>query len=92
MLPSYIDLPDTTPVVVPLNNNNHVFNVSIRVSAGVTAETTLESVQVTPSGRTPVWSAAPAASDGYIKLNFPVTAVRLTAAASGVATILQQGI
>lgn len=92
MKPSYITLPDTTPVIVPLDNNIGVFAVSVRLGAGVTMETTLEQVQLSPSGRTPVWSAAPAATDGYVKLNFPVAAIRLTAAANGVATVLQQGI
>ena len=86
------------PIVVPLNNNNQVFNVSIRTAGATTLEVCLErpddsvpgSAYELPVGPAPTWFAAPAAVGGLTTLTSPVAAVRLTGV--GTATILQQGL
>jgi hypothetical protein len=89
-----------TPLVIPLNPEaTGVFNVSIRTDA-TTVEFALERPDdstarnsfVTAVGTAPTWLAAPAAANGIVNITFPVSAIRLSKATAGVATVLQAGI
>src|SRR4249920_2739375 len=97
----YLTLVGTTPKVVTLNNNCHVFNVSVFAPAGVTVEQSVISPDdsVAPNSFTPpvttqvpVWGATPTAVAGVIQLVAPVSALRFTPTAGGIVSILQQGI
>lgn len=99
MKPQYITLPDTTPRIIGLDTYGETFNVTVRASAGVTVELTIEEPNDAvgtggnpPTGPAPTFVASPAAaSNGVIQITAPCRALRLTAAASGTVTILQQG-
>lgn len=95
MVPQYYTVVAGTPKVVLMNNNNHVFNVTIRVAAGQTVEAALEDIldaKVAPLSPGPIWfalTAAPLGANLFVITN-PVRLIRITGA--GVATVLQQGI
>lgn len=101
MKASYITLVGTTPRIVMPDTNVALFALSIRAPAGVTVQVALED----PGDLTPantyfpvvtvfpyVWLAAPAAVNGLININFPISAILLTPTAGGQVTILQQSI
>lgn len=98
MKPMYINV-TADPIIVTLNTHSSGdFNVSVRLGGASTLEFALENpddavasnTYTQPVGPAPVWLPAPAASDGVVKLNFPVSALRFTGV--GQSTVLQHGI
>ncbi len=98
MRPIYVNV-TAGPIVVPLNNNCNVFNVSVSTTGATTIEVCLANPQdsvasnayVTAIGPAPVWIAAPTAeSNGVTNLTYPVAAIRFTGIGTGI--VLQQGI
>jgi hypothetical protein len=102
MQPQYVALSGTTAKKYSLNTNCAVFNVAIRLAAGVTLTLSLEDDgndttapnSYTPpvTGFTPVYGAAPAAVNGVITLTSPVATLLFTPTSGGTCTVLQQGI
>jgi hypothetical protein len=97
MLPQYYDVVAGTPKIVLMNNNNHVFNVSVRVSVGLTVEAALEDLydaRTAPlapkSGPKWVLLQPSVLNASFYFIENPVRLLRLTG--TGDATILQQGI
>lgn len=95
MKPQYVTVV-ATPIVVPMDNNRGVFNVTIRCAAGQTVDATLEDVQnVDTAPNAPaaqVWFAVvvDAVTANVYKIGYPVRQIRITGA--GQATVLQQGV
>jgi hypothetical protein len=95
MLPQYYTVVAGTPKIVLMNNNCHVFNVTIRGAAGQVIEAALEDPTdpvINPKSPGPVWfalTASPLGANLYALVN-PVRLIRITGA--GTATVLQQGI
>lgn len=94
MLPQYIVVTGA-PVVTLLNNNCHVFNVSVHAAGGQTVEVAVEDVPnaaTAPASPGPTWVAAPASPLGanFYAIQVPVRLLRISGA--GTATVLQQGI
>jgi hypothetical protein len=97
----YVAIVGGTPLVVPLDNDVNVFNVSIRTDA-TTVEFSLEAPTdlvarntFSPARNTIIsqtWVAAPAAVNGVVNLLVPAAAIRLSKASNGLATIIQQGL
>jgi hypothetical protein len=96
----YVTIVGGTPLVVPLDTNVVVFNVSIRTDA-TTVEFALEepadsvatsTYRPAATTVTPVWVTAPAAVNGVVNLLVPCSAVRLSKAGAGSATIVQAGL
>jgi hypothetical protein len=94
MKPQYITV-GGTPVIVPLDNNCGVFNVTVRTTAGQTVEGTLEDPKNPDTAPTApaaqVWATLPAAPLGatWFVLTNPIRQLRITG--PGQATVLQQG-
>lgn len=100
MKPVYYVIVGGTPLVIPVDTDKDIFNVSIRTDA-TTVEFALEATAdstapntYTPAKTTvtPTWIAAPAAVNGVVNLLVPCSAIRLSKAGAGSATVLQQGI
>ena len=101
MKASYVTLVGTTQKIVTPDTNIGIFSVSIRAPAGVTVELALEDPGDLTQSNTffpvvtafpYVWLPSPAAVNGIININYPVSAIRFTPTAGGQVTMVQQGI
>lgn len=86
MHPLYLNVAADTPKVVLLENNTAVFDFSLRLAAGQTAEGALED-----EDHSPVWFPLPAPdASGVIRQRDPTRLLRITG--EGIATLVWSGV